>query len=216
MRCHLCLAVLIICTVITLVSCGPSGPPSPPAPGETAFKDANRNIDSDDDGVAHGNTEQAKTLAAAYSEAIKAADESFFSGGSESVLDRTGENFLTYCQVSDNKVAFLVQVPEFKQYKDDVRDALISIAWLTANDVVSDAGLTDVEKIGVGLRGLFLYGGLAIGPPGETPEKTDAGFTVEDELLYEFFAEPAAADSPPTEEPEAAMPAADSPAPDGP
>jgi hypothetical protein len=194
-----------------LIGCGPSGPPAPPAPGESAFKEANRNIDSDDDGVAHGNTEQAKNMAADFSELMEQADKALFSGGSESAIDLTGEKFLTYCQVSGNKVAFLVQVPEFKQYKDEVRDALISLAWLTANRVVNEASLTGVEKIGVGLRGMFLYGGLAIGPPGEEPEKTDAGFTVEDELLYEFFAEPASANEPGLDESAGDQPAGDDP-----
>jgi len=113
-------------------------------------------------------------------------------------------------------VAFLVQVPEFKQYKNEVRDELILLAWSTANRGVSEAGLTDVEKIGVGLRGMFLYGGLATGPPGEQPETTDAGFTVEDELLYEFFAEPSAAEEPAAEESPPDQPAAEEPEADDP
>jgi hypothetical protein len=160
-------------------------------------------------GVAHGNTEQAKAMAADFSKLMSEAGDTRFAGRKKSAIDLTGENFLTYCQVSGNKVAFLVQVPEFKQYKDEVRDALISVAWLMANRVVKEAGLTHVERIGVGLRGVLLYGGLAIGPPDEAPEKTDAGVTVEDELLYAFFAEPALA-----EESHADGPAADEPAAD--
>jgi len=189
-----------------LFGCGESGPP---APGEKAFDAANREISSDDKGVAHGNTDQAKTMATDFSELMDAADEAFFSGGSEGGIDLTGEQFLTYCQISGNKVAFLVHVPKFKQYKDDVRDALISVAWLTANQVVSAAGLTDVEKIGVGLRGTLIYGGLAIGPPGEDPETTENAFSVDDELLYEFFAESTSADELPADEPQADEPPAD-------
>jgi hypothetical protein len=199
MRYQFCLAVSLICVSSALFGCGEG---RPPAPGEDAFDAANDIIRSDDAGVSHGNTEQAEAMAAEFSQMLDAADEALFSGGSEGGIDRTGGKFLTYCRVSGNKVAFLVHVPQFKQYKDDVRDALISVAWMTANQVVSDSGLTDVEKIGIGLRGTLIYGGLAIGPPGEDPEMTENSFSVDDELLYEFFAEAAPAGEPETDESE--------------
>jgi len=175
---------LLACLVTTVVSCGKAGPP--PA-GKSEFDVANRKIGSDDQGVAHGNNENAKAMAQAFSDLMGVADKAAFKGHKKRLVSLTGEKFVTYCHQNGDKVAFLVHVPQLKNYKGEVRDSLIELCWLVANQIVEDQGGGQFKQVGVGLRGSLMYGGLAIGPLGSEDPKTENAGAVDDDKLYPFF-----------------------------
>lgn len=193
------IAAAVLGSVTWLVGCGPSGPPEP---GEEAFHEASRKIITNSEGAFHGNTPAATDMAQRFSEAMATADKEIFTGHKERSFSLTDEEFVTYCQVSGDKICFLVHVPQLKRYKDDVRDTLIELTWIVANHAIAESGAGPFSKVGVGLRGSIVYGGLAIGPPGEKPAETENSAIVDDDKLYEFFVEktPAAAEEPASEE----------------
>jgi hypothetical protein len=99
-----------------------------PASSEDVFDNANRTITSSGGGHAYGNTESAIDMADQYSVMMKSMTDEMFSGGKQRAISLTDGEFLTYCQVNESSCAFLVHVPQLRQYKGEVRDALSSIA----------------------------------------------------------------------------------------
>jgi hypothetical protein len=180
------IAGCVACTL--LVGCD-SGPPPR---GKSEFHEANLKITSDKEGVAHGNTALAKEMAQEFSELMGAADKAAFTGHKKRLVSLTGEKFVTYCHHNGDKIVFLVHVPQLKNYKDDVRDALINLAWMAASEIVDDKGEGKFKQLGVGLRGSLMYGGLAIGEVGSESPKTENAAAVDDDKLFPFFAVPLA------------------------
>ncbi len=176
---------LLACLVIAAAGCGKAGPPPV---GKSQFDVANRKIGSDKEGAVHGNNENAKAMAQAFSDLMAVADKAAFSGHKKRLISLTGEKFVTYCHQSGDKIAFLVHVPQLKNYKGEVRDSLIELCWLAANQIVEDLGDGQYKQMGVGLRGSLMYGGLAIGPVGSEDPKTENAGAVDDDKLFPFFA----------------------------
>lgn len=189
---------LVIC-LAALAGC--ESRPGKPVPGRDDFRAASSKISSDSNGTAHGNTEQARIMAAAFSEAMGAVDKQAFTGHKKRSFSLTGEKFLTYCHQSGDKLVFLVHVPQLKAYKREVRDELISLAWEVANFVVTKAGAEGVKRVGVGLRGSVMYGGLAIGDLGSTSPQVENAAAVDEKKLYEFFAAPTTSAAPSAPQP---------------
>lgn len=154
-----------------------------PASSEDVFDNANRTITSSGGGHAYGNTETAIVMADQYSVMMKSMADEMFSGGKQRAISLTDGKFLTYCQVNDGSCAFLVHVPQLRQYKGEVRDALSSIAWTVARAVVAESDLPENAMLGVGLRGTLLYGPVMVGPI--ATETTSA--ELKKDQLYQFF-----------------------------
>jgi hypothetical protein len=157
------------------------------SPAKTAFRDANALIVSHTNGAHHGNSEAAIKMAAEFSEFMSSLESVFFSGGDENrTFSLTNEQFLTYCRVTDTRIVFLVHVPQFKQYKGEVRDGLIKLAWTAAMGVTAQhEPEADIELV-VGLRGVLVYGGTAIGPrAGEPATRNEAA--IGNEIFYPYF-----------------------------
>lgn len=159
-------------------------------PAVLAFRAADALINSAESGVAHGNTAESERRAAAFSAALAQRVAGAFTGGKRTLFDRTRGQFLTYCNLSADAdaVLFLVQVPMFKRYKGDVRDELIRMAWDVAVDVTDDIAQQTVEplRIGVGLRGDAVYGGLALGHHGHAPDIENL-YLIDKTKLEAFF-----------------------------
>lgn len=156
-------------------------------PGKSDFEKANEQINTNSRGPAHGNSDAAKEAAARFASAAKRLQEVMFTGGSGHSFASGGE-FVTYCQHNSDSVAFMVHVPELRNYKDPkTREALALLAWRTANTAAS--GLTFASTnpaVIVGLRGFASYGPIWSGKLGCDPEvKTDD--LDEKRRLYPFF-----------------------------
>ena len=129
--------LLLTLTLFAFTGCG-EGTSTPKSPSEQAFNDANLKITSSTEGIFYGNSAQARQMAKAFSKNMFDREGALFTGGKEDrKITLTDENFLTYCQANEKSVLFLVHVPQFKRYKDKVRDALLALAWMTASEQVA-------------------------------------------------------------------------------
>lgn len=200
-------AVVVAVLAVYAIGCGGGGNDGPveiPA-GCDEFKAANKKITSDSNGTHHGNSEAAVELARLFSEATKTLEDELFSGGKENrAVSLTGDDFLTYCQLNESSVVFLVHVPQFKRYKGEVRDSLLEMVWMIAKKITEGHPNADSLEIAIGLRGSLMYGGSAIGTRGTSP-KYENSFSIGDEIFYKYFVTEEAT----TEEPVTADPASD-------
>lgn len=150
------------------------------------FQKANHAITSSRKGSVYGNTERARELAAAYSGLMKEISEAAFTGGGQGIVSMTDGEFLVYCQVNEeDSVAFLVHVPQLRQYKDEVRDTLSDLCWKAARTLVKSSGVPENTELAVALRGTLLYGPIMID---RLQNETTADDRSE-ESLYRFFPE---------------------------
>jgi hypothetical protein len=196
---RICLAVVLLLTV----ACSKGEL----KPGERELQSASHRISGGGkQEPVHGNTNSAKRRAKAVADAMTELDRALFSGQDENKTFSQTESFLVYCRHGLEGVAFLIHVPQFKRYKDDVRQTLIEAAWAAARAATADLG--DDIKLGVGLRGSVMYGATAVGTRGGTPA-FDLGASVDLDPLFPFFigrAPPEAEDPPPPEPEKAAEP----------
>ena len=172
------LAVVASCT-----SCGPR----PQRPGQEAFEAASGTIAVyDGQQVAFGNTPEAESLAATFSRTLEGMRHLLFTEGGKGRLSLSQGHFLTYCQLSADRVCFLVHVPELKNFTAEARAHLLDVAWICARTATSDLRQSGDRTLGVGLRGAVLYGGVAVGPGNGTAEK-DSDRVADVARLYPFF-----------------------------
>ena len=112
--------LFVLSLLLILSGCGPSSS-GPAAPEVTAFRAADAAIISSSGGAAYGNNDESKALAKSFSESMKMMEAELFTGGKEDRAgSMTGDEFLTYCQLNEASVVFLVHVPQFKRYKGEV------------------------------------------------------------------------------------------------
>lgn len=156
-------------------------------PGKAEFEKPNSLITTNSKGTAHGNTEAAKQAAAEFASIIKPLQAAFFTGGSGKSF-ASGGDFVTYCRHNPDSAAFIVHVPELRNYKDaKTRDAIAMLAWTAANQAAKELTFTtESPAIIVGLRGFGSYGPIWSGKlGGEADTKTDEIDEVR--RLYPFF-----------------------------
>lgn len=84
---------------------------------------ASSTIGSDSHGIANGNSAEAELLAKKYSELITTMQKEFFvREGAEAKIQLSGGKFLTYCQINQEGIAFLVHVPEYRRYEGKAKE----------------------------------------------------------------------------------------------
>lgn len=158
------------------------------APGELELLEVEQQIVSDDEGYALGNTPEARELARRFADEMKVLDETLFTqtdaGGTLS-----GGQYVTWCELRDGQCAFVVHVPEYRRFEAEAKEALADLAWMTAEDVVSET-LEPGDDLAVGLKGVLLYGAVMVGRVEGADEETAAGLVESDadkSALYPFF-----------------------------
>jgi len=157
--------------------------------------------------AAFGNTPEAERYATALSEKMALVRKAAFTGGRrEGAPSLTDGHVLTYCEMRQGRVCFLVHVPELRNYGKGARETLAKMAWTLAQQTIESRPDTASLRLGVGLRGVLLYGIVMTGPA------QGAAQAVSDDPapLREFFVGPLA--SPATDTP-AIPPAAPTAAP---
>lgn len=157
-------------------------------PGEVAFRAADQQVSINQGQVAAGNTAEA---AERFSKRLKLLQAVSFEGGKDEStrLSLSGGEFLTFCQVQPDSVAFLVHVPQLKAYKGESREALLGLAWSTAQEVTAELRQAGDRRLAVGLRGAVLYGALAAGQgAAERPGIFRQASSVSTDELVGFFA----------------------------
>ena len=156
-------------------------------PGKSEFEEANHLIDTNSKGAAHGNSDKAKEAASQFASTIKPLQAALFTGGSGRSIMSGGE-FVTYCRQTADSVAFIVHVPELRNYKDKkAREALAALAWTSANRAAQGLTFSSTNPaVIVGLRGFASYGPIWSGKlNGSADVKTDE--LDEKRRIYPFF-----------------------------
>lgn len=142
------------------------------------------------DGIAHGNTPEAKQLAQRYSELIQKLRDDFFTKG-DGGISLSGGKFITYCELRDGQCAFVVHVPEYRKFEGDAKDSLADLSWMAARTTVADT-LEPGDKLAVGLKGIALYGSVKVGKIVDDASEEDGietDSTSRDDLLPFFIPE---------------------------
>ena len=196
MRCRASFAYVGLFFISGCCCCsGTSGPSTPATPEAKAFGEADRAIVSYDaaQGIGFGNTTQAKEFAVAFGELAAEMEPEWFSGGDDDAMSLSDGHFLTYCRQNADSICFLVHVPQLKNYEDDVRDSLIEMLWICADEVLTGK-VEQGTEVAIGLRGSILFGGLAIGQLGSDPSQTENAGSVDRENFHRFFKDDVATD----------------------
>ncbi len=184
---------------VVLVKLAP--PPPPPGPGQAAFDAANSTITTWKGKPGYGNTPEATALAENFAKAMKTMEPVFFTGGRDKgSFSLTSDNFITYCHLQEDRVCFLVHVPQLKNYKDnEVRNLLGNLAWTVARSTTREARGENLDtKIAVGLRGSVFYGVIVKGTLSQKFEAVEKklGYMVDAKGLNEFFVAPVGSGTP--------------------
>lgn len=157
-------------------------------PEQAAFRVAVSQVLANSGQVAFGNDHQAEGLARRFGQRIEAMREVAFSGAKEEKerASLTKGRFLVHCQLQGDQACFLVHVPQLKNYEGEVRETLLELAWVAAQNATREAG---VRRLGVGLRGVALFGAIAVGEVGqERPALFECAPSLDTAPLLPFYA----------------------------
>jgi hypothetical protein len=177
----------------------------------SGFDAANRQIMAFENGQeAFGNTPEAVELARKFSTILKVMTKiGFTSQRKDEAISLTQGHVLTYVEMRADTVCFLAHVPELRAYRGDVRGTLLDLAWNTARESTRRARTDRDVKLAVALRGMMLYGAIAIGPAsGEKPQMRDFEGSPLTDPLNAFFTGPPYVAPSPTPSPLAPTPSA--------
>ncbi len=210
------LAVLAVSALVVglavLVGSAPSGSRRAGTAAAAGLREAEAKILVYQGQAAYGNTPDARRYAAAYSEKIALVRRIAFTGGrGENAPSPTEGRFLTYCELRQGKICFLVHVPELRSYAANAREAIARMAWTLAQQTVESRSDAATLRLGVGLRGLLLYGVVMTGAAqGPMPPVRDIHTPLEAFFTGPFApsegAVPLAEPTAPTAEPTAPLP----------
>ena len=125
-------------------------------PGEKAFLAAHMQIISPAMGTGTGNTVAATSAAQDFSAKLKGLREAGL-GASKSKKDPFNQGeFITFCQASGNSCAFIVNVPDLRNYSKEAGDFIADAAWKVAQECAATLESKPLH-LAVGIRGVFLY-----------------------------------------------------------
>jgi hypothetical protein len=169
---------------------------SPPASVSQVggFQGADHNISINRGTVAFGNSPQAVAVAAEFAKNMKLLREALFEKGKTSVFSATKHEFITHCELREGSCVILVHVPELRKFTAEAQTAMGELAWANAQVALEKNGIGKPGmKLGVGLRGAFLYDRVLLGvlPADDKDEKEGLAQTITssspEKALYSFF-----------------------------
>ncbi|MEM7013883.1 MAG: DUF4190 domain-containing protein [Verrucomicrobiota bacterium] len=155
--------------------------------------EAESKIMSKTDGkIAHGNSAEAEALAEQFSARLKMMRKLGIEGGDEDPgFSLSGGEFLTFCQLDEDSCAFLVRVPDLRNFEQDAKDFINESAWSVAQQLLKDSSLPDGADLAVATKGVILYDEINIGKHyKEIPEDADADFGIEDSSSFDSDLDP--------------------------
>ena len=167
------------------------------------LRDAESLVMSAGSGIAYGNTDQAKAIAAEFATLMRERREELFTGAEPRGLSLTQGHFVTYCQVESDRCALIVHVPSYRHFDQDAKVTLDALARVTAEEVVR-GHLPPGTSLALGLRGVLRYGFISFGRVRAIGDDSESGMTVfggDRNDLANFFRTPVATDRPPAELP---------------
>src|SRR4029079_18438369 len=93
-------------------------------------------IRTDNRGIALGNSDKARQLAAVFAQKMEEIDKKAFTE-TNSKIKLSGGHYVTWCELREGRCAFVVHVPEYRKFKSDAKTMLAKIAWMVAHNAVS-------------------------------------------------------------------------------
>jgi hypothetical protein len=138
------------------------------------------------EGPASGNTPVARLLAAEYSRSLKTMRDAFFTADRDRVFRLTDGQFIVHCELHEDRCAFIVHVPAYRDFSADAKETLAIHAWQIAQQTVENT-LRPGDELAVGLRGTALYGAVMTGRVTADEDQRDAFERGERDALLAFF-----------------------------
>lgn len=148
------------------------------------------------EGPATGNRPPARQLAADYSRSLKALRDALFTADRDRIFRLTDGQFVVHCELHEERCAFIVHVPAYRDFSAEAKEALAIGAWQIAQQTVA-AALEPGDALAVGLRGTALYGAVMTGRVAADEAQRGVFERGERDALLAFFPSP----SPCAEEP---------------
>jgi len=71
----------------------------------------------------------------------------------------TEHEFVTHCELNDDRCVFIVHVPEYRSFEDDAKEKLATVAWTVAQGTVEEK-LQPGDRLAVDCEGPALWRGL--------------------------------------------------------
>lgn len=163
--------------------------------GANLFREANRSMQPGQSAL--GNSEAAIKLAQEFSLQLKQPRDEVLSKHKKPANFNLADNTLVYCQLVEERCAFLLHAPDLEKFDNDTKDYLGDLAWVAAHNAISASDIQiKPTDIAVGLRGETLYDRVVHGDLGaagaavlDSISFTDEGDTAKTGL-YSYF-EPA-------------------------
>jgi len=137
------------------------------------------------EGVASGNTPEAKEIAAAYSASLRTMCDELFTKDRERMLTLTAGHFIVHCELHSDRCALIVHVPVYRDYEGDVREVLELTAWMLAHKALAGK-IPPGSRLAVGLRGTVLYGAIMEGQVAAGEEVPDFKRREREDLVAYF------------------------------
>lgn len=135
-----------------------------------------------------GNSPEAIELANLFADKLKSISDEAFTSGRKPILQLSRGEYLTFCELHEDRCLFLVHVPSYRNFTSDARKTLAELAWATAQLSVADV-LPPGTQLGVGLRGTLLYGDIMLGSSPTSSEDLTPSRRGEESDLLSFFIE---------------------------
>jgi hypothetical protein len=163
------------------------------APDGNSFDEANLAITTARNGVAQGNTKNALQLANDFSRTLKLLREAGVEKSKKKhAISLTEGDFITYCHLTGETCAFLVHVPELRNFSRDAKEFIAEAAWHSATAAVLEMP-DPPERLAVGIRGVMLYDAILIGKVVSPAEDAEEGIErrlggTDKKALHPFFA----------------------------
>lgn len=137
--------------------------------GQAACDQAENFVRSYEDREAAGNTPEAVKLAKVYAKDLR---ESWPSLSSNGASDDKAFHFLTYCFMSQDSVAIMVQIPELRHYTDEAQVGISEFAWTLAT-IEARSDVPTATKLAVAVKGLMNYSAIMTGTISKTGSPLD-------------------------------------------
>lgn len=134
-----------------------------------------------------GNNPEAIELANTFASRMKDVYEEAFTSNRKPLLQLSDGEFLTYCQLHEDRCLFLVHVPSYRNYNKVAKKTLAEFAWIVAQSTTAGK-LKKKAKLGLALRGVLSYGAIMIGEvPSSTEDRLQSSIDGKKEDLVAFF-----------------------------
>lgn len=182
-------ALFLSVMAIPVINSKPVEPGDIP-PAQARFSAADLKLTSKNDGIIHGNSKTALSLAREFSRRLKIIREMGITEDKKNAISLSGGEFVTRCELSRQGVAFMVHVPGLRKFDDGAKDFIAEAATRTAVGLAGELS-PKPEKVAVGIRGAILYDRIIIGkmPPDGVGDLVDQeSFSgSKKEVLISFF-----------------------------